>query len=153
MKKKFFNEKEGAYIAKIRMTVLVSNILSAVAICIYTFLPNSEFANSLDVPAKNALWVLTISPVLAGIATLLYAIMLLKNLPKGSGMIKAQVASVVYLLSSVFIFIGALAYTINQWSLGFVAPTYDTIFESIKIAMQVACLCQVIFGTLILKTK
>ena len=153
MNLKLYNEKEGAYFAEIKIFVLISAVLSAVSTVIFAVLPNTGYANSLSVPAENALWVLTVSPVIAFIGLMLYSLAFFKNFPKGDGMTKALVLSLICFAASVFVFGGALAYTINQWTLGFVAPTYDTPFETVKTVMIIAVCLKVLFGVSIVKTK
>ena len=139
-----------------KTTILLAfagSLLSLAALLIFMLLPTSDFANSIDRPAKDALMVLILSPACAvlGSASFLFAVIkdfkvwikFLTNKPLVLGMTALFAAFCIY---EIGLF---TAYLTQQFSLGFVAPYSGTIYETLAVIATVFVVLKFVFSTLL----
>ncbi len=129
----------------------VGALLSLVALLIFILLPSSEFANSVYRPAKDALYVFAISPVLSLIGSALILGVFIRNFKAWSFTLTKSIAcsvGVLYAAIAVFNTAVFLAYTIEQFSLGFVAPFNGTVYENLAIVAAVGVFHQFFLSVL-----
>lgn len=129
----------------------VGTLLSLVALLIFILLPSSEFANSVYRPAKDALYVFAISPVLSLIGSALILGEFIRDFKAWSfTLMKSIVYSGVVLYAAIAVFNTAvfLAYTLELFSLGFVAPFNGTVYENLVIIAAVGVFHQFFLSVL-----
>lgn len=129
------------------------SLLSLAALLIFMYLPSSDFANSIDRPAKDALMVMALSPVLATLGAVSFFFAIIKDIKAWVSFIelKPLVLCLTALSAVLSIFnIGLFAsYTAELFSLGFVAPYSGTVYETLAVAAAVLVASKLIFSTLI----
>lgn len=116
----------------------VSILCSLVGILIYRFLPVSKLANSIEHSGMDAVYALITSPVLAFFALVLFVLsfgMIIKKFSAGPVKNIIVGASGVTAAGLIFNFIAALLFLLKQNKLGFVAPIYDTVWETLLSVM------------------
>ncbi len=126
-------------------------LMSLAALIIFVVLPDSELANGIQYSGKDALWVLTLTPVfsLAGAVNFMYAY--LKDYKIWSGVLSKNIligATAVIGSSMIFNFAVYLSYLISQFRLGFVAPYTGTVYENLVVLLTVFTVHQLIFSAL-----
>lgn len=128
-------------------------LLSLAALLIFIFLPTSDFANSIDHSAKEALMVFITSPVFAllGTAGLLYAF--LKDFKAWVDFLKfkALIISIAGVFGAFGVFNFGLftAYLADMFSLGFIAPYSGTAYELLAVVAVISVILQFIFAGLV----
>ena len=139
-----------------KSTVLLSftgTLLSLAALLIFMILPTSDFANSIDRPAKDALMVLLASPVLALLGTFSLTFAFVKDFKAWADFIclKPIAVTVSAFLAVLGIYnIGMYsAYLSDLFSLGFVAPYSGTVYEYLAFVAVVFVVLEFVFSTLI----
>ena len=129
------------------------SLLSLAALLIFMYLPSSDFANSIDRPAKDALMVMALSPVLATLGAVSFFFDIIKDVKAWVSFIelKPLVLCLTAFSAVLSIFnIGLFAsYTAELFSLGFVAPYSGTVYETLAVAATVLVASKLIFSTLI----
>lgn len=129
------------------------SLLSLAALLIFMYLPSSDFANSIDRPAKDALMVMAFSPVFATIGAVSFIFAIIKDIKAWVNFIelKPLVLCLTALSAVLSLFnIGLFAsYTAELFSLGFVAPYSGTIYETLVVAAAVLVASKLVFSTLI----
>lgn len=139
-----------------KSTVLLSfagAILSLAALLIFMILPTSDFANSIDRPAKDALMVLLASPVLSLLGTFSLTFAFVKDFKVWADFILLKPLAVTI---SAFLTIFGLyntgvysAYLSDLFSLGFVAPYSGTVYEYLVIVAVITVILKFVFSALI----
>ena len=139
-----------------KSTVLLSfagAILSLAALLIFMILPTSDFANSIDRPAKDALMVLLASPVLSLLGTFSLTFAFVKDFKAWTDFICLKPLAVTI---SAFLAIFGLyntgvysAYLSDLFSLGFVAPYSGTVYEYLVIVAVITVILKFVFSALI----
>lgn len=132
------NKKDNSTIGFIFYAVSV--VLSLASILVYRFLPVSEFANGIEHSGAEAVRVLLLSPVSAVLAVVFFAISFIKLQTSFSAGVlkKIQIGvSGFTFLGLVYNFVASLLFFLKQNKLGFVAPVYDTVWETLLTVMAV----------------
>lgn len=139
-----------------KTTILLSfagSLLSLAALLIFMLLPTSDFANSIDRPAKDALMVLILSPVLALLGTAGFTFAVIKDFKAWVAFLdfKPLVVGMSALFGVFGIFnIGTFtAYLAELLSLGFVAPFSGTVYEYLAVIATVFVALKLVFSTLL----
>ncbi len=114
---------------------------------IYSLVPSSELANSLEHPGITAVYVLTASPVLVIIALALLAVTFLLNKDYLFNLFSKPVVvggfallALMLVLSIVF----SVSFVAMQYKLGFSAPIYGTKWNSYAVYMLISVILQFI---------
>lgn len=132
MKNSNSNAKKNCGAAYI-VSASVSFALIIAGIFIYWYIPVSDIANSIEHSAKDALYLLAISPVCTLIAAILY---LVGGLTDKALVRNSVVQRVIFIVSEIILFfITAVssAMFFSQLSLGFVAPVDGTVWNTLGI--------------------
>ena len=132
--------------------VFFSAIAAIVALLIFLMLPTSQLANGIEHSAKDALWVLAASPVFALVAAVCFVLVFIKDIDTWSNLLSKPIVTAIIGLSSAFglvNFIIYLTYTVQQFSLGFVAPFGGTVYELLSVAAIVIVVLNFIFSAII----
>jgi hypothetical protein len=129
-----------------------SAVLALTALLIFLILPTSQLANGIEHSAKEALWVLICSPISALISTASFIFIFLKDYNEWSNLLSKTIVNSIRYLSfalGFFNFATYLTYTIDQFSLGFVAPFSDTKYEYLAVAATVIVILNFIFAAVV----
>ena len=139
-----------------KTTVFLSfagSIFSLIALLIFMYLPTSDFANSIDRPAKDALMAMAASPVLAFLGAVSFNFAVIKDFKAWVSFIdcKPLVISLTAFSAVLSLFnIGLFAsYTAELFSLGFVAPFSGTIYETLTVISVVFVALKIVFSAII----
>lgn len=126
---------------------LFSFILILAAYLVYTIVPSSELANSIEHSGMDAVYVLTAAPILSFSALVLSVLSYALNRKYLNELLSKQIAfagcaviTFMLLLCTYF----SISFVVSQYQLGFTAPINDTKWESYGIFMLVACIIQFI---------
>lgn len=129
------------------------SLLSLAALLIFMYLPTSDFANSIYRPAKDALMVMALSPVLATLGAVSFFFAIIKDAKAWVSFIELKplvlcltALSVVLSIFNIGLF---ASYTAELFSLGFVAPYSGTVYETLAVAAPVLVASKFVFSTLI----
>lgn len=136
---------------KIVALSFIGTIVSLAGALIYNLLPVSELANGIQYSAKDALWVLALSPVLFLVGGVCFITAVLKDRNNWEGTLPAAGVygfTAMFALSVIFNFAAGLSYFISQYDLGFVAPYDGLIYESFSIVMIIFIVWQIVFSVL-----
>ena len=132
---------------------VVGALLSLAALLIFMLLPTSDFANSIDRPAKDALMVLIASPVLALLGTVCLTFSFAKDFKAWAEFILLKpIAVTVTAFTAVLGLYNTgvfTAYLSDLFSLGFVAPYSGTVYEYLAFVAVVFVVLEFVFSTLI----
>ena len=110
------------------------------ALLIFLLLPTSQLANGIEYSGKDALWVLVLSPVLSLAGTVSFISVFVKDGKTWNELLCKPIVSGAIALSGAFgllNFATYISYTLQQFSLGFVAPYDGTAFEYLAVAATV----------------
>ena len=132
--------------------VFFSAIAAIVALLIFLMLPTSQLANGIEHSAKDALWVLVASPVFALVSSVCFILVFIKDINTWSNLLSKPIVTAIIGLSSAFglvNFIIYLSYTVQQFSLGFVAPFGGTVYELLAVAAVVIVALNFIFSAIV----
>lgn len=130
---------------------VISALTAIVALLIFIVLPTSEFANGIEHSAKDSLWVLVCSPLFALISYASFIFIFLRDYSVWCNLLSRPIVDSVKYLSfvlGIFNFTTYLAYTIDQFSLGFVAPYSGTKYEYMAFAATVIVVLNLIFSVI-----
>lgn len=123
---------------------IILAVFSAVAalgaLLIFLLLPTSELANGIEYSGKDALWVLVLSPVFSLLSTVSFIFVFIKDNNAWNNLLcKPIVMSAIALSGSFGLlnFATYLSYTLQQFSLGFVAPYSGTAYEYLAVTATV----------------
>lgn len=128
-----------------RKTTLIlsfsGSLFSLAALLIFMLLPTSDFANSIEHSAKDALMLFVLSPICSfiGSASFIFAgakdysawVKFTEDKPLVLGLISIFAAFSAY---EIILF---TAYVAEQFSLGFVAPFNGTVYENLAVVATV----------------
>ena len=120
------------------------------ALLIYTILPTSELANSIEYSGTDALWILATCPVLALIGTVCFMAALVKDLKAWQSYISKELFTGAAAGIAVGLVAGFAMYLSNfltQLSLGFVAPFTGTIYETYAVILTMITIDMFILST------
>ena len=136
-----------------KLLAVISAVAALAALLIFLLLPTSQLANGIEHSAKDALWVLTCSPILSLLGTVSFVSIFLKDNMAWSNLLSKPIVTGITGISLVFgllNFATYLSYTATQFSLGFVAPYSDTIYEYLAWAATVTVILNFIFSAVII---
>ena len=129
------------------------SVFSLIALLIFMFLPTSDFANSIDRPAKDALMVMAVSPVLAFLGAVSFNFAVIKDFKAWVSFIECKplVIGLTSLSAVLSLFnIGLFAaYSAELFSLGFVASYSGTIYETLTVIATVLVALKIVFSVII----
>lgn len=123
-------------------------ILITASYLIYTVIPQSDLANSIDRSGMDAVYVLTLSPVFALLAVILLAVSYFTEKKYIESIIPAPIAICTYAvtgISAVISVVFSVMFVISQYGLGFTAPIDGTVWESRASAILISCIIHLIF--------
>lgn len=129
-----------------------SAIAALAALLIFMLLPASELANSIEHSAKDALWVLVLSPLLSLLGSASFLAVFLKEKKTWIKLLCEPIVIAAIGFTAVFglfNFATYLSYTINQFSLGFVAPFAGTAYEQLAVAATVITVLNFVFSAIV----
>ena len=131
---------------------LLGSIFALTALLIFILLPTSDLANGIEHSGKDALFVLVFAPVLSllGSASTIYAF--IKDSKIWEKILTKSIVTGITGLSLAFGILNLgtyLSYTVMQFSLGFVAPYGNTVFEILSVANIVTVVLHFMFTALI----
>jgi len=126
---------------------LVSCITYLASYLIYVLVPSSELANGLEHPGITAVYVLTLSPVLAVVTLILLAVTFVLNkdyfatlVPKAVTVMTFAVLSLLVAVSIYF----TVSFVALQYKLGFAAPIYGTKWSGYAVYILISVILQFI---------
>lgn len=142
---------------KLYIPYLFSLILSLTSYLIYTLIPVSNLANSVEHSGMDAVYVLTVSPIAGLLSLVLFVVSYILNknhlnslLSKPLTIGAYAVITVMILISTVF----SVMFVVSMYQLGFTAPINGTKWQSYSIFMLVSLIMQLVsFILLILADK
>jgi hypothetical protein len=126
-------------------------LLALAALLIFKILPTSELANGIQYSGTDALWVLVTCPVLAVLGAVCFMSSFLKDSKIWQSYLSepvlmgATIACGIVLAINLYVY---FSYTIDQFSLGFVAPYAGTKYETYDIFVTVMTINQFILSTI-----
>ena len=127
---------------------VVGSALAVVALLIFMLLPTSQLANGIEYSGQDALWVLTVAPVASIIGSICCIIAFIKDCKVWEkNLTDGIIISITGLITGFGLlnFVTYLLYTIQQFSLGFVAPYENTVYEFLAVAAVASTLIHVFF--------
>ena len=131
----------------------ISAVFALAALLIFLLLPTSQLANGIEHSAKEALWVLVFAPVGTLLASGCLIFAFLKDSNVWEKVLSRPIVTGITGLSLAFSLVNFgtyLSYTVQQFSLGFVAPYGDTVYELLAVAATVTVILHFLFATLII---
>ena len=132
-------------------TVLLSVLGSAFAVAallVFMLLPTSQFANGIEHSGEDALLLLVAAPVASILGSLGVITAFIKDCKVWEkNLTGGIVVSITALLTGFALlnFVTYLKYTIQQFSLGFVAPYDNTVYEFLAVAAVASTVIHVFF--------
>lgn len=126
-------------------------ILSLIGVLIFNILPTSDFANSIDRSGKDAVYLLTASPILVFIGAVVFMLAFLKDYKIWNSFLSGAMvkgATIFFAVALIYNFAVTLSFFISQFSLGFVASFDGFVYEGLAIVTIVIAILQVVFATL-----
>lgn len=136
-----------------KLLAVISAFAALAALLVFMILPTSQLANGIEHSAKDALWVLVLSPIASLVAAVSFTAIFVKDSDTWSKLSSETIVKAVTGLSAVFglfNFIVYLRYTIDQFSLGFVAPYAGTSYEILAVAAAVIVALNFIFSAVVI---
>lgn len=126
-------------------------ILSLIGVLIFNILPTSDFANSIDRSGKDAVYLLTASPILVFIGAVVFMLAFLKDYKIWNSFLSGAMvkgATIFFAVALIYNFAVTLSFFISQFSLGFVASFDGLVYEGLAIVTIVIAILQFVFATL-----
>lgn len=126
---------------------LLSCILYLASYLIYTFIPSSALANSVEHPGITAVYVLTASPIAAVIALVLLVLAFVTNKDYFSKLIGKAVTVPLFVILSIMVAVSiyfTVSFVVMQYKLGFAAPIYGTKWSGYAVYMLISVILQFI---------
>ena len=136
-----------------KLFAVISAVAALAALLIFLILPTSQLANGIEHSAKDALWVLVCSPLLALISTASFIFIFLKDYSVWCNLLSKPIVNSIRYLSfalGIFNFATYLIYTIDQFSMGFVAPYSGTKYEYLAFAATIIVVLNFIFSFVVM---
>ena len=127
---------------------VVGSALAVAALLIFLLLPTSQLANGIEYSGKDALWVLMIAPIASILGSVSVIVAFMKDCKVWEkDLTGGIVVSIAALLTGFGLlnFATYLSYTIQQFSLGFVAPYNNTAYEFLAVAAIASTVIHVFF--------
>lgn len=126
-------------------------ILSLIGVLTFNILPTSDFANSIDRSGKDAVYLLTASPILVFIGAVVFMLAFLKDYKIWNSFLSGAMvkgATIFFAVALIYNFAVTLSFFISQFSLGCVASFDGLVYEGLAIVTIVIAILQVVFATL-----
>lgn len=126
-------------------------LLALAALLILKILPTSELANGIQYSGTDALWVLAVCPVLAVLGAVCFIGSFIKDYKIWQSYLSepiikgATIGCTIILAINLFVY---FSYTIDQFSLGFVAPYIGTKYETYDLFVTITTVNQFILSTI-----
>ncbi len=132
---------------KVFAPCLLSFLLLLASYLIYTVVPVSELANSVEHSGMDAVYLLTASPVAAFISLVLLMVAFIPNKKYLTELLTKKVTICAFLVASLLIvisFIFSVLFVVSQYKIGFTAPFDGTKWESYNVFILVSCIIEFI---------
>ncbi len=117
---------------------LISFILYFASYLIYTLIPSSDLANSIEHSGMDAVYVLTASPVLAVLSLGVFVAFCVLNKNYLENLINKKIFVIAAVIFTFLIAVSvcfSISFVISQYKLGFTAPINDTKWETYSVCM------------------
>lgn len=138
---------------KVFAPYLLSFLLLLASYLIYTIVPVSGLANSVEHSGMDAVYFLTASPVAAFISLVLLMVAFISNKKYLTELLTKKVAIIAFSVTALLILISiilSVLFVVSQYQIGFTAPFSGTKWESYNIFILVSCIIE--FISLVLLT-
>lgn len=138
---------------KVFAPYLISFLLLLASYLIYTIVPVSDLANSVEHSGMDAVYLLTVSPVAAFVSLTLLVIAFIINKQYLTELLTKKVTITAFAVTALLIlisFILSVLFVISQYQIGFTAPFGGTKWESYNTFILVSCIIE--FISLVLLT-
>lgn len=138
-----------------KSTIILSfagSLLSLAALLIFMLLPTSDFANSVDHSAKDALMVFILAPVLSLVGSVSFIYAIVKDFRVWSNALAEPLVkglTALYGAMSLFNIALYFSYLFEQFSLGFVAPYSGTVYEYLAVIAAIFVILKFFFTAIV----
>lgn len=144
---------ENTIKTKVFAPYLLSFLLLSASYLVYILVPVSDLANSIEHSGMDAVYLLTVSPILALVSLALLLSAYVINKQYLNKLLSVQVAVAAFSVNLLFVAVSlifSVLFVVSQYQIGFTAPLNGTKWESFGIFILVSCVIE--FISLVLLT-